>query len=818
VQPEPSRPPQECLDSPTPSWHERGSHADGHDGLRHGRPSRLSRSLLPRIHPSRRQPRVSTLFPAKTVRARFLAGLTALLLVGHEEWSGGHHALAQAKDQGPTAQEIVPPKWVEGIPPEYPAGATGSSRVIVEVVLGPDGLVEKATAVDGGPPFAKLAEDAVLRYRFSPAKRGAVAVRARVRLVVSFDPPEPPPPPPTTQPASVAAGSSPPPPTEEVSVTGRRYETSSPTEHRMGRAEVRLLPGAFGDPFRAIEVMPGVVPTISGFPYYYVRGAPPAAVGYFVDEVRVPYLFHFGLGPSVIEPALIKEVTLHPAAYPARYGRFAGGIVAGETTDPSPTAKGEALIRLYDAGAFVEAPFANGKGHVALGGRYSYTALALSLVVPDLNLSYRDYNARFSYRISDRVTLTAFVFGSFDYASEKKEDEPERVYFASEFNRLDVRLDHEGEKSHSRIATTFGLDRTRLEGERFARDYLLGVRARHRVSLNEWAEVEAGADVSIDVYQGDLPSPYAVYPETYERAAALYSPRTDSSSGAWVTALLRPTKKTDVTLTARADLFSSDGALAIGPSPRASVRAPLSERFAFLSALGIAPQAPGFALPIPAVTYRGLPGGLSYAYQKSAGIEAKLPLDFVATAVGFHHSYFNLTDVFADGITFDFDGERVTSGAVQAFGLEVLVRRKMAKRVSATFSYTLSRNVVGSTQERKTTLNRLDRTHVFQAALAFDLTHGWFTSLRSVIYSGWPDETAADNGYPSRRLNPFFRFDARIEKRWRLGSAGHISLVLEGLNVTASKEPLRRSCTERGCKDTTIGPIVAPSIGVEGAL
>jgi hypothetical protein len=65
---------------------------------------------------------------------------------------------------------------------------------------------------------------------------------------------------------------------------------------------VRELPGAFGDPFRAIEVLPGVTPIATGLPYFYVRGAPPGNVGYFLDGVRVPYLYHIGLGPSVIHP------------------------------------------------------------------------------------------------------------------------------------------------------------------------------------------------------------------------------------------------------------------------------------------------------------------------------------------------------------------------------------------------------------------------------------------------------------------------------------------------------------------------------------
>ena len=75
---------------------------------------------------------------------------------------------------------------------------------------------------------------------------------------------------------------------------GRRREPGRTT---LSAAEVRETPGAFGDAFRAVEVLPGVTPPLGGVPYFFVRGAPPNANGTFVDGIRVPLLFHVGLGP-----------------------------------------------------------------------------------------------------------------------------------------------------------------------------------------------------------------------------------------------------------------------------------------------------------------------------------------------------------------------------------------------------------------------------------------------------------------------------------------------------------------------------------------
>src|SRR5262249_3276725 len=157
-----------------------------------------------------------------------------------------------------------------------------------------------------------------------------------------------------------------------------------------------------------------------GVPYFFVRGAPPGNIGYFLDEVRLPLLFHVGLGPSVIHPALVDRVELYPGGYPAELGRFVGGIVTGETKAPATAWHGEGEVRLFDAGALVEAPFAEGKGAALVGGRYSYSALILSAISPDVDLGYGDYQARVSYAITPRDRVTAFAFGSFDKLADRE--------------------------------------------------------------------------------------------------------------------------------------------------------------------------------------------------------------------------------------------------------------------------------------------------------------------------------------------------------------------------------------------------------------
>ena len=113
---------------------------------------------------------------------------------------------------------------------------------------------------------------------------------------------EPPPSPGPAPVPSIAASHPKPkedPKPDEIRVQGHRREVGGTT---MRREEAREIPGAFGDPARFVEAMPGVVPTTSGLQAFYIRGAPPETTGYFIDGVPVPVLYHIGFGPSVIHP------------------------------------------------------------------------------------------------------------------------------------------------------------------------------------------------------------------------------------------------------------------------------------------------------------------------------------------------------------------------------------------------------------------------------------------------------------------------------------------------------------------------------------
>jgi TonB family protein len=733
--------------------------------------------------------------------------------------TAGTSSTSPTAPPGAATPALVPPKLAQGVDVAYPEGADGDAVVTLSVVVNRDGTVRSVAVTQGDEPFASAATEAARKFRFEPATRAGEPVAATIRFEIAFKAPVAVPDEedvkaaagtrPNASPAKGTAQAAPAEPTEVVVQGVRR----APAVTTFTRAEVRQLPGAFGDPFRAIEAMPGVTPIVSGLPFFYVRGAPPGNVGYFLDGVRVPYLYHVGLGPSVVNPGLVDRVDLYPGGYPARYGRFMGGIVAGETTAPRTDFHGEGNLRIFDVGGVVETGFAGGRGTVMLGGRYSYTATVLSLIAKDVKLDYRDYQARISYDITPHDRVTAFSFGSYDLLGQQQ-PQGLRVLFGTEFYRLDLRYDHfYGANNQIRLATTLGYDQTHADSQTNLRDKMLGVRAELTHHLAPQAVFRAGADATIDGYS--TAPPRYVDPEdpTVVAFNTFFPPRTDMAFGLWSDVVFDVNSRFEVTPGLRADLYRSGSTSKPALDARLATKLKITPKLALIGAFGLAHQPPSFVLPVPGIAPATLYNGLQTSFQTSGGVEYQLPAGITATATLFNNAFFNMTDTL--GATQGGDSSDLDQRSLgHAYGLELYIHRNLTERLGGFFTYTLSRSTRSVGNEHF--LSAVDRTHVGNVALAYDLGRNWRAGTRFMFYSGVPK---IPTGPPGLRLPPrttdvtrepgFYRLDLRIEKRWPITQRAWISLVAEMLNATFHKETIG---------DTAIGPVTIPSIGVEGGF
>ncbi len=809
----------------------------------------------------------------------------ALLVVAPRRAFAGDDVDAGA----PAPTSITPPKALDAGNVPYPDGATGEAEVTVELVIDPTGAVKTARIVEGNEPFGGAVLAAAPTFTFEPARRDDVPIAARIRMKVSFHPPVP-----VVADAGAGDGGAPadagpaadggagrPLSTakieddiEDVTVFGKRKEVGQLT---LGAGEVRQIPGAFGDAFRALEALPGVTPLASGLPFFFVRGAPPGNTGYFIDGVRVPLLYHLAVGPSVIHPGLIDHVDFFPGGYPARFGRFAGGILSGETVGPATKFKMEGNIRIFDAGLLAQTPFGPGdRGEALVSGRFGYPGLLLSIFAPDTRVSYWDYQGRFGYRVTDRDTISLFAFGSFDEILNRSHDRrfsgdeisgeqigPFYPLFRTTFHRFDLRWDHRiGNSGSVRTAFTIGFDNS-LVGDARARSSVIATigaaRTEMEQRLSSKAKVRVGADVWWSDYHVEAGGQIAGNGE--EQIS--FPTKTDLNFALRGDVIWRIHPRIEVVPGLRIDYFStlpqfglgplkgSGGAGTVSVDPRAASRVTVTKELTLLTTFGVAHQPPSTAIPIPGLDIGTLADGLQSSIQASQGIEVKLPWDFTLTATAFVQNYFNLTDQFATCITVSGDrAENCITDRVRGrgFGAELLLRRDLTKRITGWISYTLSRSTRGTNgpqvqipqcgdfdctfpaQHDGEVLSEFDRTHVFNFVGAVDLGRGWRFGSRFYIYSGRP-YTSLHIGqipvppYNRERLPTFWRIDLRVEKQWKLGERGRISFVIEGLNVTFNREAFSANCPNSGGSTTLqhcdqyqyFGPVAIPSIGVEGS-
>jgi TonB family protein len=715
----------------------------------------------------------------------------------------------------------------------YPPDAEGDAEVVLEITVGTDGHVGDASVISGPPRFATATIDAALHWRFEPATREGRPIAARIRHTVKFEAEA------NEAPASRSAGSGSASAAQsasaakevpatistaaplEVTVRGGRKALGSVT---VTRNEARNLPGSFGDPLRAIESQPGVIPIVSGVPSFFIRGAPPANVGFFIDGVDVPLLYHAFLGPSVIHPGLIDSVDLYRGASPVEYGRFAGPIVAANLRPLDHRFTGEGNLRLIDVGALVEAPFGAcpdgdrpgcSRGSARVSGRYSYTSLVLSLL-SKAELRYWDYQGEATYEMGPHDTLSVLSFGAYDLFRADRDAVQEQGGEVS-FHRLDLRWDRKLPSGFNlRVALTGGADRSggTDAAQSEVSDRSLRARVQASAPLGEGATVRAGVDARVDQF-GLKTSPLYL---RYSDYTALFGARVEGVAGAYAGVDVELAPGITVAPGLRADVYRTAHVTKLGVDPRVVATFAVSADVKLEQSFAIAHQRPNFAAQVPGAQVADLAGGLQQAWLWSSTVRWRLPGSTNFSGSVFRSGYFHALDPIGNARDFSIDRTVLDRrSTITAAGLELGLTRPLTRRVGGFVSYTLSHSTTSS--GRRKSVSGFDRPHVLQAALSYDLGRGYRGGIRSVLYSGVPELNLEGSPHfaTDHRGSPYLRVDLRLEKRWEVGAHGFWSVVGEILNATSSREVVRLDCGTV-CVQREAGPVVLPSVGVEAGF
>lgn len=171
---------------------------------------------------------------------------------------------------------------------------------------------------------------------------------------------------------------------EEVAVTAGRFRDAQPgaaSQSLLGSRELLALRGVIADdPFRAVQVLPGVAAGDDYRAEFAVRGLGPYHVGLSIDDVDSRLLFHTVRGVqntgslALINSDILEEATLLSGVHPQKLGSHLGARLDFRTRDG---ARDRLHVRALVSGSATtmvwEGPLGDGtKGSWLIAGRKSY--------------------------------------------------------------------------------------------------------------------------------------------------------------------------------------------------------------------------------------------------------------------------------------------------------------------------------------------------------------------------------------------------------------------------------------------------------------
>jgi TonB family protein len=716
--------------------------------------------------------------------------------------------------------------------------------------------------------IARLAPGAAgLQVIGASDERGNFAVQAqpgdRVRVTVSSPQHEPciqelTLPPPGAAPLELAC---------TVARHGRVYETvveaprrgDEVTRHTLTQAELTSVPGSFGDPLRVIQNLPGVARSPYGLGLLLIRGADPLDSGVYIDGHKVPLLYHFALGPSILTPDLIDRIDFYPGGFGVRYGRSTAGVIDVATrTTPLPRVHGAADVDFLDAGGYLEGPVGGGWS-AAAAARRSYVDALLPAVLPDSETVaapvYWDYQARLTRDSgpSRRDKLSLFAFGSSDSldvvsANPERGDIDLGAHVA--FHRVIASWTRPlGGGWVSRLSPGYGYDELAFrvgQADGAGSAHVIELREDLQRTFGKSATLAVGLDGELRFDQLELNVPVAPERRTYGRTRRPITnvgrTLTNLGTAAYAELLWDLVPGLRVSPGLRLDWFHYAVTDRVTFDPRVVVRwVPAGDDSgprvtAFKLGAGVFHQPPQ---PFQLDDEYGNPElPIMWADQYHLGIEQgftrEIGLDATLYYLRRHNMPVTSTQQRPDG-----GPERYAAdGRGRAYGLELLVKHRPARHLYGWIAYTLSRaeegrrrsvdEVVPGVPYRPT---EFDQTHNLIAVLSRRLG-AWELGGTFRVVTGIPETPVLGAYYDSDyntwdavsgearsiRRQTFHQLDLRVERGFTL-DVWKLTLYLDVKNVYNAENP---EATLYDYRYRERGPVrglpILPNLGLRGTF
>lgn len=646
----------------------------------------------------------------------------------------------------------------------------------------------------------------------------------------------------------------------ETVVEGER-EVLEVTRRTMQRRQLTSVPGTFGDPIRVIQSLPGLArtPFLSGA--LLIRGSNPDDSGIFIDGHRVPLIFHFLGGPSILNPEFLEQIDLYPGGFPARFGRSIGGVVTVETrSSKSDGVHGAADVDFLDAGGYVRVPVGK-SGSFAVAGRRSYLDAMLGFFLPEPTPGstlivvpvYYDYQARLDYDLKREGKLSVFALGSsdiLDVLSEDADDESSlNLNSAIRFFRVIGSYSRPlGKNLTLTMSPAAGRDSVFFSSGQIDSESpftnievvqdVLGYRMRLAGRVLPRLVLDAGLDVEsritrydiLGAFSNDVIEPVAgdidIPPEQEVRNIEMLAFGVHADLGWDVTDALR------LVPGLRLDSYVLAGETRFAVDPRLVGRYRMNPRWLAKANVGMFHQPPQ---PEGLDSDFGNPDlGVDRAVHIGAGGEWTPTKYWTVDAEAYLVYRYDLAS-FTQEVKPGPDGSLVplnfvNSGISDTIGLELLIKREITEHLFGWLSYTLSRSMQQRRPGDEYRPTAFDQRHVMNAVASYTFDSGWELGAKVQLATGSPTTPITGSTYDvdanryrpmtgdsrSARGGSFFQVDVRAEKTWVFNyfTLGAYLDILNVFNI-ANEEAVQYDYRFRESAPVTSIPFL-PTLGIKG--
>lgn len=552
---------------------------------------------------------------------------------------------------------------------------------------------------------------------------------------------------------------------------------------RLPLALVRKLPTLLGetDVIKALALMPGVQTSHQGNSTLLVRGGSQDQNLVLIDGVPAYNLTHLFGFVSIVNPDVVKGVTLYKGNFPARFGgRLSSVLEIDVRHGAQDSLQAELSLGALASRLRVEGPLFGGKGGFIAAGRASYLGLALLPLgvavrrgTADSQLNYwladGNFKAFFRWGEKQRHRIAFNVYGGTDRWRAQEGRRSQLNTFGLNWGNQIVSLTY----AHTLGQRGFG--EAILYTSRYA--YALNVEQMSRPAVGDTLMIfEQGFQNRTDVWDAGLrysikydlsakyklevggsvirhqfrPSRFRLWQETFTQVTG--APMlTSLEAGLYGEAQWEALPSLSLTIGGRLSLYTILGKTYLNGEPRLSLgwelgsgwvaKAGYARMIQYLHLLSNS----GVGLPndvwVP-VTERIPP---AQAHQVGLAVEKSwTESGFSLSIEGFHKVLSGLagyprgTNLLAN-IPQNWEDILLTGGDGQVWGAELMLG-KTAKRWSGWLAYTLMRS-----QRRFETEpdphwfpDRHDRRHMFNLVLSLSMTTRWSLTTTFQYLSGTP--------------------------------------------------------------------------------